>query len=84
MANYPIWKYHKTECPEGKIILSAEEDAALGKGWVHSPGFHDEPVKAETPVGATSDSPAAEAGPKVEAPQSEESKPVKSGKSKKD
>lgn len=75
MANYPIWKYHKTECPEGKIIRSAEEDASLGKGWVHSPGFHDEPVKASAPAAEVID-PAA--------PEVDEPKPVKSGKSKKD
>lgn len=46
---YPTWRYHKTEA--AKIIETAEEDAALGKGWADTPAaFEDKSqVKAATP-----------------------------------
>lgn len=56
--NYPVWRFHKEKCADGKIVFSAEEDKALGLGWVSSPALFDAPkvleepkpeVKAETP-----------------------------------
>jgi hypothetical protein len=32
---YPSWRYHAEL--EARIVYSAEEDAALGDGWCHSP-----------------------------------------------
>lgn len=81
---FPSWRYHKSE--PAVVVNSEEEEQALGKGWADSPAAFEEKksAKADTPVGATSDSPAPEAGPMVEAPQAEEAKPAKSSKSKKD
>lgn len=36
---YPTFRYHATEEP--RIVNSADEDKALGKGW------HDAPVRAD-------------------------------------
>jgi hypothetical protein len=32
---FPKWKYHR-KCP-GKIVQNAEEEKALGRGWVDRP-----------------------------------------------
>lgn len=49
MSNYPRWRYHKTL--PGKIVQSAAEDAALGKGWADSPAAFEEKAeqKADQP-----------------------------------
>ena len=57
MNSFPIWKYHKTLCPDGRIIRSSEEDSKLSKDWVLSPADFD---AVETPVIDT---------PKVETPK---------------
>lgn len=36
MAEYPKWKYHKTEQP--KLCEDSAQEEALGKGWFNSPG----------------------------------------------
>jgi hypothetical protein len=39
-AGWPRWRYHKTECPDGKIVQSQEQNNELekrAKGWVDTP-----------------------------------------------
>lgn len=36
---YPILMYHPTQAPDGKKVLSAEQHASMGDGWVESPGL---------------------------------------------
>lgn len=33
--SYPKWLYHKTEAP--KLLVSEEQELALGKGWEDTP-----------------------------------------------
>lgn len=50
--NYPVWRFHKEKCLEGKIIRSLEEDKALGSGWVDSPAkysFVEQPAETDPP-----------------------------------
>ncbi len=45
---FPVWRYHETLLPEGKIVYSASEFAALGTGWVDSPTkFAAKPARPE-------------------------------------
>lgn len=36
-TKWPRWRYHEEKKPEGKIVQSAEENEALGPGWVDTP-----------------------------------------------
>lgn len=58
---YPVWRFHKTKLPDGKIVYSEAEDEALGPGWVDSPAKFD--VEEEK-----SDEPAVDTEPSVELP----------------
>ena len=43
--NYPKWRYHVSQ-PEGVIVCSAAEDAALGTGWCDTPADFDRVAEA--------------------------------------
>ena len=45
---YPRSKYHKTLAPLGREVLNAQQEAALGEGWVNSPAAF-EPGYVEPP-----------------------------------
>lgn len=45
MAGYPSWRFHATDEP--RVIHSADEEKALGKGWADSPAAFA-PVDADT------------------------------------
>lgn len=47
--SYPRWRYHQEK--EARIVYSAEQDAALGQGWVDSPADF-KPIEAPAPIGA--------------------------------
>ena len=70
MSGYPIWRYHESKLPEGKIVYSKEEDEALGSGWVHSTADFG---KAEEPAKSAVEAPEIEA-PGVEVEESEKPK----------
>ena len=40
-VEYPCVRYHKILAPEGREILNAVKDAALGEGWVDTPAAFD-------------------------------------------
>jgi hypothetical protein len=86
MRQYPIWLFHKTQCPDGKIVRSLEEETALGKGWVESPAQFDAPVVAAKDPAEEFLKPAVQALADVVAenppPQAEEVKPAKSSRKK--
>ena len=45
MNTHPKWKYHRTA--PAKIVEHAEEEAALGSGWVDSPAHLEAEPEAE-------------------------------------
>jgi hypothetical protein len=48
---YKRWMYHEKLKPEGKIIHTPEELAALGPGWVDTPGkFGTVPLEDPPPA----------------------------------
>lgn len=50
---FPKWKYHAADAPEGVIVDDAEEESALGAGWVDNPaqiGIETAPAQVKLPV----------------------------------
>ncbi len=74
-AVYPSWRYHQEKCPEGCIIQSAEQEAALGEGWVDTPAKFEVVEQKPEPICLYAE--------KVQEKEPKEEKPAKEEKPKK-
>ena len=55
---YPAVRYHKTLAADGRLVKSADEEAALGEGWVDTPAAFGDgyvPLTADPPEGTAMD-----------------------------
>ena len=58
---FPTWIYHESKSPEGLIVNSPAELAALGDGWVDSPAKFGAKLAEESVEEAVEEMPAADA-----------------------
>ena len=72
-VEFPKWKYHKTE--PAVIVESAEEEAALGKGWSSTVFEDPKTYKEHMSEWKSEDEKAEESA--AEVTESEHAKPVK-------
>lgn len=72
-----MWTYHKTLCPEGKILRSAEDEEKLGPGWVDTPAKFDQEPEAKKQSSDAVDELVEHVAEKAELkPETEESAPL--------